>query len=335
MKKSRLLTAGISIILAASCMLSGCSKKIKKSVRLENGNITEKSIVMKVGETGVKYSEVRNYCYLLKCQYEGKFGDKLWKYKLRSGSTIGDEAKQEVVNMITQLKVIRATAEADKITLTNEENDEAVQEAEDLISSASEEDKKEYFLNVQALAELYKDNILANKMFYVATDDADIDISDDEAKQISIQYIEIITKGTDQNGTKINMDAATKKKAFQRASKIYKEAKKAEDFQIFAEDNSDRADTELTCGKDTDKLDKEAVDAAFTLKKGQMSKVVEGESGYYIIYCVNDYDEDATYARKEEIIEERQTNMFKEKYSEWIAKNKVSISSKFWNEFDI
>ena len=50
---------------------------------------------------------------------------------------------------------------------------------------------------------------------------------------------------------------------------------------------------------------------------------------------MNDYDEDATYARKEEIIEERQTNMFKEKYSEWIAKNKVSISSKFWNEFDI
>lgn len=334
MKKNKIIATGIGIIIAASCVFSGCSKK-KGIVRLEKGDITENSVVMKIGSTGVRYSEVRNYCYLLKSQYEGKFGDKLWDYKLGGKTTVGDEAKQEIVNMITQLKVIKETAEDEGVSLTNEEKDQAVQEAEELMESASEEDRKEYFLSVQALAGLYEDNILANKMFYVATDEADTDISDDEAKQISIQYIEIITNGTDQNGTVINMDSATKAKALQRAKNIRKEALKAEDFQVFAEDNSDCAETQLICGRDTDKLDKNVADAAFNLKKGEISDVIEGDSGYYIVYCVNDYDEDSTYARKEEIIEERQTNMSKKKYAEWIGNDKVSISSKFWNEFEI
>lgn len=334
MKKNRLIMTGIGIIIAASCVFSGCAKK-KGIVRLEKGDITENSVVMKIGNTGVKYSEVRNYCYLLKNQYEGKFGEQLWNYKLSDKATVGDEAKQEIVNMITQLKVIKETAEDEGVSLSNEEKDEAVQDAEELMAKASEEDKKNYFLSVQSLAGLYEDNILANKMFYFATDEADTDISDDEAKQISIQYIEVITNGKDQNGTVINMDSATKTKALKRAEKIRKEALKAEDFQVFAEDNSDCAETQLICGRDTDKLDKKVVDAAFNLKKGDISSVIEGDSGYYIVYCVNDYDEDSTYARKEEIIEERQTSMFKDKYAEWLDGDKVSISSKFWNEFEI
>ena len=59
------------------------------------------------------------------------------------------------------------------------------------------------------------------------------------------------------------------------------------------------------------------------------------KTGYYIIYCVNDNDEDATYARKEEIINERQTKMFKEKYAEWLSESKVDISNKFWDVFTI
>lgn len=56
--------------------------------------------------------------------------------------------------------------------------------------------------------------------------------------------------------------------------------------------------SEVTIGMDTKLLDKEAVDAAFSLKKGKMSNVIGGKNGYYIIYCENDNDEDATYAMK-------------------------------------
>ena len=71
----------LCIILIPAIMLPGCSKTngTKKKAKLETGEIKDTSIVIKAGDTGVKYSEVRNYCYLLKCQYEASLGSKLWK----------------------------------------------------------------------------------------------------------------------------------------------------------------------------------------------------------------------------------------------------------------
>ena len=71
------------------------------------------------------------------------------------------------------------------------------------------------------------------------------------------------------------------------------------------------------------------------MQTGEISEVIEGEQGYYILYCVNQEDEEATRQRKEEIIQERQTAMFMDKYSQWMQGKKVDINQSFWNEFSI
>ena len=45
--------------------------------------------------------------------------------------------------------------------------------------------------------------------------------------------------------------------------------------------NTESRQSEVTIGMDTKLLDKEAVDAAFSLKKGKMSNVIGGKNGYY------------------------------------------------------
>lgn len=330
------LCAGIFFAVLA---LNGCSKKddnkvTTKKVKLDTGEISEASIVMSVGGVGVEYREMRNYCYLLKCQYEKSFGKNLWNYSVGEG-TIGDEVKQEIVNTITQMKVIEKTAQEQDIALTPDEKDEAIQKAEKILKSATAKDKENYFLTVQGMTELYEEHILANKMFYIATDEADTDITDEEAKQISIQYLQIMTEGVDKNGTKISMNAATKKSAMLRIKHLKSSINKPSEFLDIAQQNTDSTETELVIGRDTDKLEKAVVDAAFKLKKNEISGVITGENGYYIVRCVNPNDEDATYARKEEIIEERQTEMFKEKYSAWLKNCDVQISEGFWDEFTI
>lgn len=326
MKKSRRVLTVLLAAVMVSGIFTGCGTKgkIGSGVRLETGEIEENSIVIKVGDIGVKYSEVRNYCYLLKEQYEDSFGSGIWEYPLDAKSTVGDEAKEEIINMITQLKIITATAESEKVTLTNDEKDEALKKAEEVINSASDEDRKAYYLSVQSLVKIYEENALANKMFYIATDDADTEVSEEEAKQIKIAYLFIKqAEGKDTDS------------AAQKADSLRKEAQKADDFIEFARVNTEADTVELTIGQDSTELEKQVVTAAFSLKKGEISPVVSDTKGYYILYCISDYDEDATYARREEIIEERQTDMFKEKYAQWLGDCGVDISKSFWKIFKI
>lgn len=337
-KSKRMITSVLVGTVVFGILLTGCSKKSSisgSSVKLEQGTIEENSIVIKVGDTGVKYSEVQNYCYLMKKQYEGSFGNKIWNYKVDGDTTIGDEAKEEIINMITQLKVICATAKEEEISLTNDEKDEALQKAEEIIETATQEDKEKYFLSVQGMSDIYEENALANKMFYIATDDADTEVTEEEAKQIKIQYLQVMTNGTNQNGTKIELNEKEKEEALTRAKQLQAEAKESDDFLEFAKKNTDSASTELTIGKDSTEIDSAAVTAAFSLTKDSVSDVIETDSGYYIIYCVNDNDEDATYTKREEIIKERQTKMFKEKYAKWLGDFEVNISQSFWKIFTI
>ena len=326
--------AGLFLAAGMCCMLFGsCSsketKKVKKHIRIENGKIQDSSYVVKVGNEGVRYSEIRGYCYLLRKLYDESFGNGLWDYSLGNGMTIGEEAKEEILNMVTQLKVIAAQAQAEKIELTADERDEAIRQAEKILKDASEKDKKEYGLTQQTLIEIFEGNLLANKMFYIATDDADTEVSDEEARQARIQYIFLRT------GSDASLSKEEKKGAKKRAEKVLKESQKTEHFQELAEKKSDDTRTELIMGGDEKSIAQEAVASAMSLHTGEVSLLVEAEEGYYILYCVNEKDADETYKKKEEIIAERQERMFKDKYAKWLGKNEIEISKSFWKIFHV
>ena len=210
-----------------------------------------------------------------------------------------------------------------------------MQKAEKIMEKVSDSDKKKYYLSVQGLSKLYEENVLANKMFYVATDKANTDVSDEEARQAAIQYIEIMTKGIGSSGQKIDMDEKAKAQALKWAEQLQLRAVKTKDFLTLAKDNTDATTQELVVGKSSTKLEKAALDAALALEKGEVSSVVEGTQGYYIIYCVNDKEEDATQARKEVIIAKRQNRLFQKKYNIWLNKCDVNISEDFWDYFQL
>lgn len=337
MRKNKWLMTGVSLCLVISTLFTGCggNKTNKSSVKLDSGKMEADSVVMGVGDEAVRYSEMMNYAYLMKRQYEGNFGNELWGYSVGENETVGDQAKQEIINMVTQLKVIQATAKKEKISLTNDEKDEALQKAEKIMEDVIEEEKQTYFLTIQGMSQIYEENILANKMFYISTDDADTQVSEEDARQIDIQYLQILTNGLDSSGKQIDMDETAREQARKHGEELQREATKTKDFLGLAKANSDALKQELVIGKNSEELEKPAIDAALSLQKGQVSGLIEGEQGFYVIYCVNDNDEDATQNRREEIIDERQTAMFVKKYNSWLEKCEVNISEDFWENFHL
>ncbi len=320
-------------VLFLALAFTGCGEggTALKKVAVEEGELSRKSVVMIINDETVTYEEMMAYICFLKKQYEPQVGSKIWGYQLDEGQTVEDVAKENLIRMVMQIKIIAGQARKEGVSLDNDEKAEVNQLATAFLETLSKEEKDKYYMHQENIQSIYQENQLATKMFYLSTDEADTDVTDEEARQATVQYIKIITKGTDQNGTRIAMDEETKEKAGERAKALLKEAKKLKSFGSFASQNSDASQVEVTLGPTDTAFEKPFLDAVFSLKKGEFSSVVEGDEAYYIIYCVTDNDVEAVQNRKEEIIASRQNEVFKEKYEKWRGDSDIDISSSFWD----
>ncbi|NLL73619.1 MAG: hypothetical protein GX237_08840, partial [Clostridiales bacterium] len=71
------------------------------------------------------------------------------------------------------------------------------------------------------------------------------------------------------------------------------------------------------------------------LKTGEISYIITTEYGWHIIYCVTDFNEDATTRVKEATIEERRVDLFADIYTNWSASYDVVINSETWDAISL
>ena len=148
----------------------------------------------------------------------------------------------------------------------------------------------------------------------------------------------MLTDGTDRNGKKVKLNKKKKRQALKRVQGMRKQAGSAADFGNFADANSDLSGYELVYGEEElseMELPEKILKAGLGMKTGQMSKVIEAENGYYVLYCVSDFDEEATRQKKEEMIEKEQESIFSEAYTEWSKQYDVELGQKLWEEITL
>jgi foldase protein PrsA len=285
-------------------------------------------LVVTIGEDKVYYSEAMIYFKFIQAQYESYFGAEIWTYDM-GGQTFGDMAKQEIINMIAQTKIISAQADKYNVALTEEDENLIKQNAETLLTSLTEEDKALYGFTEEVAQTFYRDNMLYEKVYEASTINVDTNVSDEEAKQITVQHLLVLTTEKDAEGNSTPFSDEKKAEAKVKAEGLLTQAKEADDFKSFAEANTEDSGVEYTFGKG------EMVEAfettAFAMKPGELSGLVETEYGYHIIYCVSDFNEDATLEKKEEIIASRQDQEFQGLYEGWSTDYEIKVNDEVWN----
>lgn len=327
--KRGILMMGIVFIATISL---GCRKEDVTSedkvieTKEPNGALEFDDVVMEVGSIDVTYREVLFYMLQLKAKYQDSFGTDIWDYEIEKGKTFEQLAKQEVIDQITELKVIKQEAKKLEVTLSDDELDEIRQNVQSYLSNITKKDQETYGITTEMVMEVLSDHYLADKVFTIATNEVNTNISDSEAKQIKVQQLFILTSGKDKNNNEVHMNEEQKQQAKKRAEQLLREAKEAEDFALFAKKNTDIDEVELIIGKEDEK---DISEAAFQLKTGQISSLVETKNGYAILYCVNDFDKEATRAKKEELILKRQDEVFRKKYQEWSSQYKTDLSKRW------
>lgn len=319
-----------TVICCMVCALFGCNQKEPKKeeqkskekvVELEKKDLKEDVTMMAVGDVKVPYKEVLFYIYQIKNNYEEGFSASLWDYKLDGKETVEEYAKDKIISELTQLKIIGSEAKKEKHELSEEEMVEIQNKAEAYFESISKDDLKKYGFTNEFIENIFLEHAIAAKMFDVVAGTVDTSMDEEEVRQTTIQYIKINT------GEKGEKERGKDKK---KAEKLLRDAKKAKDFIVFAENQSFGETKSVTFGKDM--LPKEFGETAFKLKKGEISNLIEGENAFYIMYCTNHKDEKKTAEKKEEIMKERQDKAFREAYKKWSKEYRIVISTTLWDK---
>ncbi len=261
-------------------------------------------------------------------QYESVYGPEIWNVT-HGDMTLEENIKETVLAKIAQIKSMYLLAKEKGVALSEEEKVRLEQAAEVYYSSLMPEEIAAMEVSQETILGLYREYAYAEKVYEQIIGDINPEISDDEARTITVEHILIKTYTTDGTGQRVDFSPERKQKAYVTAQEILALATNGEnDFTLLASEYSDDETVRYSFGKG--ELDVQFEVAAFKLATDEISGIVETESGYEIIKCINTFDREETDANKIKIVEQRKNEAFGAEYDAFVAKLARSLNEKLW-----
>ena len=161
--------------------------------------------------------------------------------------------------------------------------------------------------------------------------DVNPEISDDEARTITVQHIFLRTYTTDGTGARVAYTEELKRHVYDRACQI-REMALAGDQSFLDLASRYSEDTNVTCSFGKGEMEAAFEEAAFQLETDEISPVVETESGYHIIKCISTFDREQTDANKLVILEERRREAFGQEYDAFAETLNRSLNQELWQQ---
>lgn len=315
-KRKKIAAVVLATTLAISS-LTGCGAE--KFDLKQNG---EKPVITVDGES-MSFSEANFQARLLQQQYESYYGTDIWKTEGQDKQTIEQSVKAALLEQLKSYRVILNHAKDYDATLTEEEAKTLKEQAEAFIGQMTDEFKALTDVNEEQLEEYVKQSLIAQKVSIEAGKEADVKVTDEEARQVKVNYVVF----------KVDTDAkkAEKTKAKQQATKLMNQATKTKNLAVSAKAMKEEV-TEATLGKNNDSIPEELVTAALKLKKGEITKPIEIDYGYYVMQCMEENDKEATKTAKEQMLSEKQTEYFTNTtLPKWEDDAKITVDEKLWD----
>ena len=328
-RNRRMAAALLTVLLL---LLSGCMDSLKGSkVVLTTG--FEKNEVFRIEDMSCTLPEAMVYLVNTKNRYESVYGREIWNVSL-DGVTLEENIKETVLAQLAQQKTMNLLARQNGVALSEEEEARAMQAAETYFQSLSEEEKSALQITVKDVEELYREYALARKVYQYIIKDINPEISDDEARTITVQYIYFRTCILDGTGKKIEYSEEEKQEILRKAEEVRFQLKNEEaDFEELILKYSDSE--EGTCSFGKGEKDQAFEDAAFNLETDEISDIVETPDGYYLIKCISTFNRTETDANKVKIVEKRREEVFGQEYEDFVAALTRNLNEDLWQSVSL
>lgn len=328
-RNRRMAAALLTVLLL---LLSGCMDSLKGSkVVLTTG--FEKNEVFRIEDMSCTLPEAMVYLINTKNRYESVYGREIWNVSL-DGVTLEENIKETVLAQLAQQKTMNLLARQNGVALSEEEEARVVQAAETYFQSLREEEKSALQITVKDVEELYREYALARKVYQYIIKDINPEISDDEARTITVQYIYFRTCVLDGTGKKIEYSEEEKQEILRKAEEVRFQLKNEEaDFEELILKYSDSE--EGTCSFGKGEKDQAFEDAAFNLETDEISDIVETPDGYYLIKCISTFNRTETDANKVKIVEKRREEVFGQEYEDFVAALTRNLNEDLWQSVSL
>jgi len=244
-------------------------------------------------------------------RYERAYTDEIWKVTLENGQTFEEYLLDQVKIFLKDLKTMNLLAKSQEIALSSSEKDRIRQLAKRYYSGLTEEEIAYMGITQEDAEAMYQEYYVANRLVGEMTKDVDLEISDSEAKVITVKQ----------------MVLSDREKADETYGRVMEEGS---DFAAIAREVTEGDSIERQMGRGEEP--KTVEDAAFALGTGEISPVVESDGKYYIFQCVSDYEVEATKKRKTQLYEERKNQVFGQIYAQFQTEHEITFSDEMWSQ---
>lgn len=289
--------------------------------------------VFRIDSVVCELPEIMVYLTNTQNQYEDVYGVEVWNVAL-DGVTLEQNVKEMVLAKLAQIKTMYLLALSKGVELSDDEKGKARQAAEEYYKSLGGEEAKLLGVDQELLLQMYTEYALADKVYQYIIQDINPEISDDEARTITVQHIFLRTYTTDGTGRRVLYTDEVKKAVYEKALEIRELAVSGElNFVDLASRYSE--DSEFTYSFGKGEMDPAIEAVAFNLETDEISEVVESASGYHIIKCISTFDREQTDANKLEIVEERRREVFGQEYDAFVEELNKSLNEELWEQITL
>ena len=250
-------------------------------------------------------------------RYQNVFGPELWSLPIsgQQEENYGEYFTARMKEFLQDVKTLDLLAEEKGIVVTSTEMESIRRASTEFYNALSEEDRS--FMGnctVKDVTDIYVNYFLACKTAEYLLSNINSEVSDAEAKVISIQQIVV----SDEESAKKLHESVTASGA---------------NFSYFARQFSENPEIDRTLYR---KEEEDAYyQAAFSLEDGQISDVISQDGKFYIIKCVDSYDEKATEERKKRLEEAIRSGAFRRSYDSYAEQHIVRFREDFWKKIDL
>ena len=325
------LNRPMAVVLLAAVVtvgsLTGCGRTgIGTKVVLTTG--FDKDEVFRIETSSCTLPEVMVYLTNIQNRYESVYGEEIWSTNV-GGVTLEQNVKDIALAQIAQIKTMNLMAKQYEVELSNEEKAQVENAASAYYNSLNDTETEQMGVSEKTINNLYTEFALAEKMYQYTIRDINPEISDDEARTITVQHILIKTYALDGTGKKIDYTQHAKEEAYKQACHVLQLVQEGEDFDELIRRYSEDDKSTYSFGKG--EMDAAFETAAFNLGKDEISDIVETEFGYHIIKCLNTFDKEETDVNKIKIVDQRRAEAFGREYDAFVETLTRNLNEELWD----